>query len=50
MDIIFADAFQPSRLIHFPIGTNLLSTIINRNSNYTSQVISFPNLIVEKNI
>ncbi len=50
MDILFVDGFQQSSILHFPIGINLLSTIINRNSNYTSEVISFPNLIAEKKV
>lgn len=50
MDIIFVDAFQQSSRIHFPIGINLLSTIVNANSTYTSQVISFPNLLAEKKV
>ena len=50
MDILFVDAFQQSSIITFPIGINLLSTIINKNSNYTSEVISFPNLLAEKKV
>jgi len=50
MDIIFIDAFQQASKIHFPIGINLLSTIINANSKYTSEVISFPNLIAEEKV
>ncbi len=50
MDIIFVDAFQQSNTVNFPIGINLLSTIVNSSSNYTSEVISFPNLIAEKKV
>lgn len=50
MDILFVDAFQQSSIINFPIGINLLSTIVKRSSNYTSEVISFPNLIAEKKV
>ncbi len=50
MDIIFVDAFQQSSVVRFPIGINLLSTIINKNSNYTSEAISFPNLLAEKKV
>ena len=50
MDIIFIDAFHQSSIIKFPIGINLLSTIVNTNSNYTSKVISFPNLLAEKKV
>ncbi len=50
MDILFVDAFQQSSIINFPIGINLLSTIIHTNSNYTSEVISFPNLLAEKKV
>lgn len=50
MDIIFVDAFQQSSVISFPIGINLLSTIVNANSNYTSEVVSFSNLLAEKKV
>ncbi len=50
MDILFVDGFQQSSIRHFPVGINLLSTIINENSNYTSEVISFPNLLAEKKV
>ncbi|MCG8482844.1 MAG: B12-binding domain-containing radical SAM protein [Clostridia bacterium] len=50
MDILFVDGFQQSSIRHFPVGINLLSAIINKNSNYTSEVISFPNLLAEKKV
>lgn len=50
MDILFVDGFQQSSIRHFPIGINLLSTIINTDSDYTSEVISFPNLLAEKKV
>lgn len=50
MDILFIDAFTPSRSFSFPIGINLLSTIINEGSNYTSEVISFSNLCVKNKL
>ncbi len=50
MDILFVDGFQQSSIITFPIGINLLSTIISKNSNYTSEVISFSDLIAEKKV
>ena len=50
MDILFVDAFKQSSLTYFPLGINLLSTIIETNSNYASEVISFPNLLAEKKI
>ena len=50
MDILFVNSFRQSSIITFPIGINLLSTIINQNTNYTSEVISFPNLLAEKKV
>ncbi len=50
MDIIFVDGFQQSSMISFPIGINMLSTIVNANSSYTSEVVSFPNLLAEKKV
>lgn len=50
MDILFVDTFIQSSLSYFPLGINLLSTIVNTTSSYTSEVVSFSNLILEKKL
>ncbi len=48
MDILFVDAFTQSSTVYLQLGINLLSTIINTKSNYTSEVISFQKLCSQK--
>lgn len=48
MDILLIDTFTQASQDYIQLGINLLSTIINTKSNYTSEVISFPNLCAHK--
>ncbi len=50
MDLLFVNAFTQNGVLYFPIGINLLSTIVNTTSNYTSEVIDFTSLITQKQL
>jgi len=50
MDILFIDTFAQMSSVYMPLGINLLSTIINTKSNYTSEVVSFYNLCAQKKL
>ncbi len=50
MDILFVDTFIKKESYNFPVGINILSTIVNTTSDYTSEVISFCNLIIDKEL
>ncbi|MCG8541191.1 MAG: B12-binding domain-containing radical SAM protein [Clostridia bacterium] len=50
MDILFVDTFKQSSFYYFPLGINLLSSIVNTTSHYTSEAISFPNLVLKKKL
>ncbi len=48
MDILFIDTFQKLDSYQYSLGINILSTIVNTKSDYTSEVISFSNLLLDK--
>ncbi len=50
MDILFVDTIKKLDSYNFCIGINILSTIVNTTSDYTSEVISFSNLLINKKL